>query len=47
MRREMHLINMAKDLMKSILNELNGVAELDNTPSFNNGIISCTVRTTK
>ena len=47
MRREMHLVGMAKELMKSILNELNGIAELDNNPSFNNGIMSCTVRAIK
>jgi hypothetical protein len=47
MRREMHLVDMAKELMKSILNEINDIAELDNTPSFNNGIMSCTVRASK
>jgi translation initiation factor IF-3 len=47
MRREMHLVDMAKELMKSILNELNGIAELDSNPSFNNGIMSCTVRAIK
>lgn len=44
MRREMHLMNMGKDLMKEILNKLDDIAEMDGTPSINGGIISCTLK---
>ena len=47
LRREMHLLGMAKDLMRDILNHLDDIAELDNNPSFNSGILSCTVRVKK
>ena len=46
-RREMNLLGMAKDLMKEVLGHLNGLAELDSNPSFNNGIMSCTIRPIK
>lgn len=46
-RREMHLSNMAKDLMKEILASLEGLALLDGNPTFNGNIMSCTIRPAK
>lgn len=46
-RREMNLVGLAKDLMKKVLAQCEGLAELDATPTFNNGIISCVIRPTK
>ena len=46
-RREMNLLGMAKDLMHDILNNFDGVAELDSNPTFNSGIMSCVIRPIK
>lgn len=47
MRREMHLSNMAKDLMREILAALEGLALLDGSPTFNGNIMSCVIRPAK
>ena len=47
MRREMHLSNMAKDLLKEVLSALEGLALLDGSPTFSGNIMSCVVRPTK
>lgn len=44
MRREMHLIPMAKELMKLILENLINDSDIDNGPTITNNIISCTLR---
>jgi len=46
-RREMNLLGMAKDLMRKILSNFDGIAELDSNPSFNSGIMSCIIRPIK
>ena len=47
LRREMHLKDMAMNTMKSILNKLNDVAELDSAPIAAGNMLSCTVRKKK
>jgi translation initiation factor IF-3 len=44
LRREMHLLGMAKDLMRGVLDCLTDVAELDSNPTFTGNIMSCVVR---
>ena len=44
LRGEMHMINYAKEVMLSILKELDGIAELDQNPSFIGNTLSCTIR---
>ena len=47
LRREMNLVGMAKDLMKKVLAQCDGIAVLDSSPTFNNGMIACTIRPVK
>ena len=44
LRGEMHMINYAKEVMLSILKELDGIAELDQNPSFIGNMLSCTIK---
>lgn len=46
-RREMSLVEMAKDLMKKVLSQCEGIAVLDSNPTFNGGIMACTIRPSK
>lgn len=46
-RREMSLVEMAKDLMKKVLSQCEGIATLDSNPTFNGGIMTCTIRPSK
>lgn len=45
-RREMHLLEMAKNMMKGILDEFNGIAALDSKPVLGGNILACTLRST-
>lgn len=45
-RREMHLLEMAKNMMKGILDEFNGAAALDSKPVLGGNILACTLRST-
>ena len=47
LRREMNMIEMAKDLMYNICKELEDISELDVNPSFNSGIVSCVLKKRK
>ena len=44
LRREMGKRELAKNVMKSILDEFTGFAELDQNPSFVGNTLSCTIR---
>lgn len=46
-RREMHLSYMAKDLMREIMTQLEGLALLDSNPTFSGNIMSCVIRPAK
>ena len=46
-RREMSLVEMAKDLTKKVLSQCEGIATLDSNPTFNGGIMTCTIRPSK
>lgn len=46
-KREMNMLNYGKDIMKSILNELNGIAILDTMPKAENRSIFCIVKPIK
>lgn len=43
-KREMSRTDFAKDLMREILNECNGIAKLDGTPVFQGRIMSCVLK---
>ena len=47
LKREMGKMDMARDIIKSILLELDGVAEVDQEPTVNGNTISCTIRRKK
>ena len=44
LRSEMNKLEMARDIMNGILIELDGISELDKTPSFIGNTLSCTLR---
>lgn len=43
-RREMDRINYAKDMMKSLLTEFDGLAKIEGTPSLENRVMSCVLK---
>ena len=43
-KRELNRIDYAKDMMKSILSLLDGIAKIDGTPSFEGRCLSCTLK---
>lgn len=45
-RREMRMLDMAKNMMKDILNEFNGIAVFDSKPTMGGNMLSCTLRST-
>lgn len=47
LRRELRNADLAKDTMKKVLAELEGLAVLDSQPSANGTILSCIVRASK
>lgn len=44
MKREMDRLDFARDTMKSVLSELNDIAELDQNPTFIGNQLSCVIR---
>ena len=43
-KRELNRLDYAKQLMKEILNEFDGIAKLEGTPSFEGRFLSCTIK---
>lgn len=43
-KRELNRLDYAKQLMKDILNEFDGIAKLEGTPSFEGRFLSCTIK---
>ena len=46
-KREMSRIEYAKDIMKQILSQLDGIAKIEGNPTFEGRALSCTVKSTK
>ena len=47
LRREMNLTGMAKDMMKKVVNQLEGLAELDQAPVGSGNLLYCILRAAK